>query len=183
VAFPGYVGRLVETFDGGCLTLGHRGSKVRTSSPGGISTLNRFLSRLTRTATGLAGCMWAHGTTSHMAPVLSASAWVMWARGVVGSRVDTSKESWPTPRRLSQSTCTDPELLAYEREHHGDEADHPELPGTALPAITAATAHTGTSPGYGLLGFVPAYVLEQLAAESGVSDRLRGSIGTPRLDY
>jgi hypothetical protein len=24
VAFPGYVGRLVETFAGGCLTLGHR---------------------------------------------------------------------------------------------------------------------------------------------------------------
>jgi hypothetical protein len=42
----------------------------------------------------------------HMAPVLSASAWVMLARGVVGARIDTSKESRPTPRRLSQSTCT-----------------------------------------------------------------------------
>ena len=41
-----------------------------------------------------------------MAPVLSASAWVMLARGVVGARIDTSKESRPTPRRLSQSTCT-----------------------------------------------------------------------------
>jgi hypothetical protein len=41
-----------------------------------------------------------------MAPVLSASAWVMLARGVVGPRIDTSKESRPTPRRLSQSTCT-----------------------------------------------------------------------------
>jgi hypothetical protein len=28
----------------------------------------------------------------HMAPVLSASAWVMLARGVVGPRVDTSEE-------------------------------------------------------------------------------------------
>ena len=41
-----------------------------------------------------------------MAPVLSASAWVMLARGVVGARIDTSKESRPTPRRLSQATCT-----------------------------------------------------------------------------
>ena len=40
-----------------------------------------------------------------MAPVLSASASVIRARGVVGPRIDTSKESRPTPRRLSQSTC------------------------------------------------------------------------------
>jgi hypothetical protein len=77
---------------------------------------------------------------------------------------------------------TDQELLAYEREHHSGEADTPHPPGTTLPAITAATAHTVTSAGYGLLGLEPAYVLEQLAAESCVSDRLRGSIGTSRLD-
>jgi len=32
-----------------------------------------------------------------MAPVLSASAWVMLARGVVGPRIDTGEESCPAP--------------------------------------------------------------------------------------
>jgi hypothetical protein len=31
---------------------------------------------------------------------------LMRARGVVGPRVDTSEESRPIPRRLSQATCT-----------------------------------------------------------------------------
>ena len=38
------------------------------TSPGEISTLNRLVSRLTRTATEPAGWMRAHGTTSHMPP-------------------------------------------------------------------------------------------------------------------
>ena len=42
----------------------------------------------------------------HVDPVLSACAWVMLARGVVGPRVDTSEESRPTPGRLPRCCST-----------------------------------------------------------------------------
>jgi hypothetical protein len=41
-----------------------------------------------------------------MAPVLSASAWVMLARGVVGPGIDTGEESCPAPTSPTRPCST-----------------------------------------------------------------------------
>ena len=48
-----------------------------------------------------------------MAPVLSASAWVMVARGVVGPRIDTGEESCPAP-----TGPTRPRKVVLQLAHH-----------------------------------------------------------------
>jgi hypothetical protein len=54
-----------------------------------------------------------------MAPVLSASAWVMLARGVVGARIDTSKESRPdTEKTLAVDVYAVVHLQRDADAHH-----------------------------------------------------------------